>query len=263
MLEKNKMLKKLTIYELKKTWKQYALMCVIILVAGLFLGVFQIPRMAYDHSMNDNIHNIANIITTLYMMFIPSMLVLITVSLSKRYYKSLYMSEGYFSFTLPASITEVVSSKHLAGGVLMMAGMVATYISCFFALIIGDGQAKDITLYDVVEWFIMALVFMALAIVNLVVCNLSVTVGRLWTKHKLLGNVLCFGCLWTVIGIVAAIANYIMTEIACLVTPGPSYVWPEEAAYVIFAVDFICAGVLCYILDRVSIAITERTLNLD
>ncbi|MBO4457134.1 MAG: hypothetical protein J5802_05405 [Butyrivibrio sp.] len=260
MLEKNKMLKKLTIYELKKTWKKYALMCGIILAAGLFMGVFQIYKNTEIHS---TMRDIANNIVVLYMMGIPSILVLITTSLSKRYYKSLYMSEGYFSFTLPASIKEVVSSKHLAGIVLMMAGMVATYISLFFAVIVGGGQVKDITANDVGNGFVASVLFTVLAIVNLMVCNLSVTVGRLWTKHKLLGNVLCFGCLWAAIGIVASIANYIMIEIACLVTPGPSYVWPEEAAYVIFAVDFICAGVLCYILDRVSIAITERTLNLD
>ena len=264
MLEKNKMLKKLTIYELKKTWKTVALICGIILGAGLFMGVFHIYSLTDNRdAISETMYDIATLITFLYMMLIPSMVVLATVFLSKRYYKSLYMSEGYFSFTLPASVTEVVSSKMLVGVIWVIATMVSACISLFLTLVIGGGAIKDLATGDLGYLFWVWVVFMGLAIVNIFVCNLSVTVGRLWTKHKLIGTVLCFGCLWTVIGTLAGIFNYIMVMIACYVTTGPIYDWPEEAIYVFLAVDVICAGVLCYILNRVSVAVTDRTLNLE
>ena len=117
------MLKKLTKYELKKTWKIPALICGIILGTGLLLGLLHIIGLLGSNETGDT----QNVDLLLLISF--PLIIILSLYLIIRYYKSLYASEGYFSFTLPASIAEVVSSKMFAGTIWGIAVMAAYWIA--------------------------------------------------------------------------------------------------------------------------------------
>ncbi len=152
-----------------------------------FIGMFYIGIIA------------ANIITLIYLVI--------------RYYRSLYTSEGYLTFTLPVKSDMIVHSKVITGAVWVF----LSYICTFLALLIaGTGffRAADIPMDKIREGFeeinkvmgftdpgFIAIIVFAILITPIagILCMyFSVSIGQLWQSHKILGSVLCIIALYIV-----------------------------------------------------------------
>ena len=249
------MLKKLTKYELNKTWKIPALICGIILGTGLLLGLLHIIGLLGSNETGDT----QNVDLLLLISF--PLIIILSLYLIIRYYKSLYASEGYFSFTLPASIAEVVSSKMFAGTIWGIAVMAAYWIALNLS---SPGPLLETQSFGET---CMAISFIALTFMfivsNLWISYFSVTVGKSWKKHKLAGTIVCYFFTCFVVGIIALILSGLLRSFLYRTGGNNDGLMTDVKESIVTAAGCICAVILCFILKRVSISITEKTLNLE
>ena len=250
------MLKKLIKYELKKTWKIPALICGIIIVIGLLQGFFRITGLL---KLNES--GAGDIISSISFL----LMMLMSVYLPIRYYKSLYSSEGYFSFTLPASIAEVVSSKMIVGAIWIIAVMASPFItlplsSAFNSSAPGSEALSSDDICLTIAFIFFILMF---SLSNLWISYFSVTVGKSWQKHKLAGTLLCYFCTWLVVGLIALILTGSMEGFLYRIGGNNDGTVTELQRSITLAMDGIGGIILCFILTRASIAVTEDTLNLE
>ena len=133
---------------------------------------------------------------TLFILILPALATLAAIYMIRYYYKTLYSEQGYLSFTLPASITKVVSSKMI----VVFIWAVVYVISALPAIFIGEELVSK--LYDPfyepatsssflsILYFIFVLLMEALSqIMALFFC---MSLGQLSSKHKLRNTVLSY-----------------------------------------------------------------------
>ena len=120
------MLKKLIAYDLKKT--RPAMLAIIALlfipeIIGLITHAIM-EKLYYANSVkvdantiqvnSDNLpdlyYSLSNM-SIVFFLILPTIATIAAIYMIKYYHKTLYSVQGYLSFTLPSSITEVVSSK--------------------------------------------------------------------------------------------------------------------------------------------------------
>ena len=152
-----------------------------------FFGVFYIGIIA------------ANLVTLIYLVI--------------RYYRNLYTSEGYLTFTLPVKTDMIVHSKVITGSVWVFLSYLCTFISLFIAGV-GFVKATDVPLDEIkaalIEMnevlqfadpgFIAVMIFTILItpIAGVLCMYFSVSIGQLWQSHKILGSVLCVIALYII-----------------------------------------------------------------
>ncbi len=152
-----------------------------------FFGVFYIGIIA------------ANVVTLIYLVI--------------RYYRNLYTSEGYLTFTLPVKTDMIVHSKVITGSVWVFLSYLCTFISLFIAGV-GFIKSMDIPFDEIKAGFmeinkvmgftdpgLMATLIFAILITPIagVLCMyFSVSIGQLWQNHKVLGSVLCIIALYII-----------------------------------------------------------------
>lgn len=240
------MLKKLTIYEIKKTWKMIALICGIIICTGIFLGLVGEPP---HNSVLSNFSFLALMLQT-------SAFMMTFVYLPVRYYKSLYSAEGYLAFTLPASIKQVISSKMITGALWA----ITAFISISVGYSLHNQAARDVFSLEEISSAIVAFIILSLiAVSNIFISNFSVTIGCLWKKHKLIGTIICyvFTCF-----VVFLLATLLLKGLSAIMYNNDGVI-PDMQAWIIFAAEAISAVILCFLLNHTSAVITEKTLNLE
>ena len=214
------MLGKLIKHEFVATWKIFTLIDVVCLIAGVIVGIFM-----YNFPYLENLPEALSILLGMgfvgYIILLISVCVLSLVYVVVRYYKSLYTSEGYLTFTLPATVTEILSAKMLVGFIWQVINYLCVFLSgclAFGGFILWGIRSSDIILQDVVEsfgdvmneifgigWSPMLLVYILFLLVgiitNLLTFYFSISLGQLWQQHKVLGSIIFYFVVRFVIGL--------------------------------------------------------------
>lgn len=213
------MLGKLLKHDLIATWKVPVALDAVLIALGIFaaatLGTIKHASESFGMSVF-----MFSVIGVFYIGIIAANIITM-VYLVIRYYRNLYTSEGYLTFTLPVKTDMIVNSKVITGALWLFISYICTFISLFIA---GAGFIKMAGVsmeemrevlreaYNVLgfaqDGFMAILIFTILftPIAGILYLYFCVSVGQLWQNHKILGSALCVAALY--------IINQIMSQVA-------------------------------------------------
>ena len=214
------MLGKLIKHEFAATWRVMLVLSLILVGVGIsclccFAGLAAVIHNSPDYNSGALSFSVFSIVGFLLIASF-AVFILVKIYLVIRYYKNLYTAEGYLTFTLPASTTQIISAKVIVGTLWTLLTMFLLVID-FFCALFGFGfaitepteiAALPSDLIDIVTFDqsmllpLMVTIYILSAITTLLSYYFCITVGQLWRKHKILGAILCYVGLSIVIRIV-------------------------------------------------------------
>lgn len=269
------MLGKLVKHDFLSTWKvPVALDAVLI-----FLGILTAFAVQGIHSVGDSVGMsifMFSFVGVFYIGIIAANIITL-IYLVVRYYRNLYTSEGYLTFTLPVKTDMIVHSKVITGSVWMFLSYLFTVVSL---LIAGAGfiKATNVTPAELKESFtqinavmgltdpgfiaIMIFVFLITPISGILCMYFSVSIGQLWQNHKVLGSVLCIVALYIINQFISQIAFIGSGFWQMMGSPDVDAIFGRIYRNMMLIISIITAleGVAYYI---VCLVINRKCVNLD
>ena len=147
---------------------------------------------------------ISGVIALVYVMSLMASIFGVYVIIAMNYHKSLMSDKGYFYLTLPVSHDSHLISKLLGGAAFILISM-AVFVISFIPLFIGNVALPDILdflgdFWDVIKTYVLAkngiLILCLWALVALfgtqIMIFFCITVGQLFSRHRILGAFLAF-----------------------------------------------------------------------
>ncbi len=270
------MLGKLIKHEFKNTWMAMVLIYAITIFLGISGAIFFSILNSYNFLPEPWLEfwNMAGFLGAVAALSALSMIVIIFLVV--HYYKNLYSSQGYLSFTLPATATEVVSSRIIVSCIWMMLFYVSVFISFTSAILLisqfpalSDFSQAMTEFFDelikssssvifirTVTLIIFATMFSAIA--NIMQYFFCISVGQLWHKNKILGAVICYLGTSIVLGVVSGFINF-----GSLFFTSFSGTESSDFFFNYMLKNAIYSCVLILIFYFTSIFIANKKLNLD
>lgn len=270
------MLSKLLKYEFKSTYRTYlavyGVMVILCSATGLLdsigtLTQWQIPLFG--------------IFMLLSVLFLFAAVIITTVLNLNRFYRGLFLDEGYLIHTLPVHSWQILAAKLIPAmtwtvgtGIMMLLSMTLMAVTstavtldsmgAFFSAVVQSLHRLDLgDVWTVLKWCLLALLALAWVILQIYA---SITLGQLLPKHRVGGAVLIWFGLNLVQGWVvdlfshipvlseAGSGDYLLT-VGNLVLPSSSdaIVWLGAAVYLFWSVIFW----------TITQLLLERRLNLE
>ena len=127
------------------------------------------------------------------------------VFLTVRYYRNLYSSEGYLTFTLPVETGDILHAKMIVGYIWQISTYLLVAFSVFLTLsgiywnlpVAGKAEVSKALAHFVSELagFPLPLYILELLLAplySLMTVYFCISIGQLWYKHKIGGAVICY-----------------------------------------------------------------------
>ena len=263
------MLGKLIKHEFKATWRVLGLLDGALVVLGLigFLVMGTIKGFTESDIRNEGLQGliVASYMTwfALYFLAIFAANLGTTIFLTIRYYRSMYSTEGYLTFTLPVKTSQLLHAKLITGYLWAFFSYLLTALSVFFMGAGAVSQLPPKEQEEVFEGLMELLTFfkagtVALGAVTLLCSVLQgllfiffcVSVGQLWQKHKIASAVTRAVMSIATIGRLFAISSFMSFDVE-------SYYSGTLAITLVYS---LISGVLFYLVIRY---INDHRVNLD
>ncbi|MBQ8509241.1 MAG: hypothetical protein IJ493_04965 [Clostridia bacterium] len=217
------MLGKLIKHEFRATGAWVALLCAGVIV---FAGLTRLFMLLAD--MMELFAIPMGISMFFYVLLMIASVVVVVVLNIRRFYKNVYGDEGYLTLTLPVSRWKIIVSKLLVGVTWSLLSGLCALLSL---LIIASSQTLWQTLGEVMYYLgyafdeilyilrmpapllIVEIVLMAVISLfsGLLMCYASISLGQLFTGHRLLGSVIGYIGLNTVVQIITSAFSFALT----------------------------------------------------
>ena len=277
------MLSRLIRHEWKETWRIPVISFIVILFLTLvcFICFRQMEPPADENSINAG----AFVIMMLYCLIISCISMVVTIYIAIRFYRNLYTDEGYLMHTLPVTPRQLILAKLLVAALwVFVLSMLALWAICCILLFGLPAMAlvdMPVVISSLMEYFpqifgmgpvAFLLFYVVLSLVSafssVLIAYAAVSLGQLFTKHKVMASVLCY------IGftmLIQTISTLLMTpsltrlvlskDMVNTASAMPAYfgAYMREILLISMAGSAICA-VISYILTEY---IMRRQLNLD
>jgi len=217
------MLGKLIKYEFNATSRFFAISYPALLVTAILSKIFAAGGRV--EALRDNfIYSIVTMLLAfLYVGIIFAVLAGTTIFMIQRFYKNMLGDEGYLMHTLPVEPWQHVTSKILVSAVWMFVSFVVTALSI---CILVYGEIPEFALEEILrgirEGFSatgmnptgFAIWISVTSFISLFTFMLpfyaAISVGQLWRNHRILGSVLAYLGVYTVIQIISSIGLQII-----------------------------------------------------
>ncbi|MCR5591736.1 MAG: hypothetical protein K6F73_09430 [Lachnospiraceae bacterium] len=213
------MLGKLLKHDFIATWKVTVAIDALVIILGIMTAVVvqTIPHL--EDSIGMSLFTFS-FIGIFYIGIIAASIVTM-IYLVVRYYRNLYTSEGYLTFTLPVKTDMIIHSKVITGSVWMLLNYFCVFLSVFIAgtsflrtlKVSGEDMVEAVReIADFMGFadpgfiFVLALTAFITPIAAVLSLYFCVSIGQLWQGHKVLGAILCFIALY--------IANQMLAQVA-------------------------------------------------
>ena len=194
------MLSKLFKHEFKATARTF-----VVLYAGLlFLTILNklslLATQGTRITENPIWGMIQSFLMFLYVVMILAIVIVTIVIIIMRFYKNLLSDEGYLSFTLPVSVTQHLVSKLLVAAFWLFISILSVVASILILIWDADtapmlneawSQLKIVFGTEGGGMFIISLIiyFFISIFANPLVYYTSMSIGQLFTRHKVIGSV--------------------------------------------------------------------------
>lgn len=274
------MLGKLIKHEFIATWKYLLFINAVALVSGLLAAAVGYNASAYFDKLPEALQILLILGLVGYVFILFSATLLTTVCNVVRYYKSLYTTEGYLTFTLPATTTEILSAKMLVAiiwqvvtcicvllSVMMLIGSFILYGvhsgTVNLATMLREFHDEFLATFGIIDAlttsFYIIKIIMQL-ILNLMIFFFAITLGQLWQQHKIIGSIIAYFCIRFIYGIFSFFMNLFSGSLSILFSsmadPGRYFSHTTNVALIISIVVSVAMYIGC-------IVITDKKLNLD
>ena len=278
---------------IKHEWRGYKVSLIIIfavLAVTTLLTGLMIQTINPDH---DDVVSGLSLMITIFSIFLyyfgiigcilGSMLVI-----AVRFYKTCYTDQGYLTHTLPASPVQILSSKIITAVLhymLVAAGIVVSFIiiamSAFFrGEQLNPSEFSNVSfgeLYSEINinfenefgvsltlYFIVILLFAIISLISTIIITLGcVSLGQLFTKHRIIGAIIAFfgvNTILQIISFVATIPMYIKIGAAEMYNQNMT---PFEAISPSFLITILGTVVMAVIMYFVNLHMMTKKLNLE
>ena len=264
------MLGKLISHEWKATYKMMAILNIYLIVITL-IGHLMLSL----HILDNPSEAMAAIITLLiagYILSLISVSIAATIYLISRFYKNLYTDEGYLMHTLPVKPWELILSK---GVIAFFWFLVTSVIISGSALLLISSAASDFELIDM--WneatgaaakylnltpgaiiFLLVTFILISTVQGTFMFYASVSLGQLFKTHKLLGSIIFYVIIYSVIqffSTIIMIATGLTGEVAEAETI--TYFWG------LVGMTYSLTIISCVVFWFITEHMTRKKLNLD
>ena len=277
------MLSRLIHHEWKETWRIPVISFIVILFLTLvcFICFRQMEPPADENSINAG----AFVIMMLYCLIISCISMVVTIYIAIRFYRNLYTDEGYLMHTLPVTPRQLILAKLLVAALwVFVLSMLALWAICCILLFGLPAMAlvdMPVVISSLMEYFpqifgmgpvAFLLFYVVLSLVssfsNVLIAYAAVSLGQLFTKHKVMASVLCYIGFTMLIQTIStllmtpSLTRLVLSQDMVNTASGiPAYfgAYMREILLLSMAGSAICA-VISYILTEY---IMRRQLNLD
>ena len=277
------MLSRLIRHEWRETWRIPVISFLVILFLTLvcFICFRQMEPPADENSVNAG----AFVIMMLYCLIISCISTVVTIYIAIRFYRNLYTDEGYLMHTLPVTPRQLILAKLLVAALwVFVLSLLALWAICCILLFGLPAMAlvdMSVIIPALTEYFpqifgmgpVAFLLFYVLlslvsAFSSVLVAYAAISLGQLFSKHKVMASILCY------IGftmLIQTVSTLLMTPSLTRLVLSPDMVntasgipsyfgaYMREILLISMAGSVICA-VISYILTEY---IMRRQLNLD
>ena len=277
------MLSRLIHHEWKETWRIPVISFIVILFLTLvcFICFRQMEPPADENSINAG----AFVFMMLYCLIISCISMVVTIYIAIRFYRNLYTDEGYLMHTLPVTPRQLILAKLLVAALwVFVLSMLALWAICCILLFGLPAMAlvdMPVVISSLMEYFpqifgmgpvAFLLFYVVLSLVSafssVLIAYAAVSLGQLFTKHKVMASVLCYIGFTMLIQTIStllmtpSLTRLVLSQDMVNTASGiPAYfgAYMREILLISMAGSAICA-VISYILTEY---IMRRQLNLD
>lgn len=194
------------------------LRCLIPLYLILFFTTITVIGLSYITFITDKLPFITNLFFFGYILSLILLSAFTIVLVIYRFYKNFMTGEGYLMFTLPASTHALILSKLTTA----MLSIIVTFFLVFASIfLVGNTVSRSVhldipmqsfSLSNYVDhlgigniFYIIILVILAIALQTLFY-YLCISIGQMITQNKLIGSLIAYIALSTILQVVALIA---------------------------------------------------------
>lgn len=279
------MLKKLMKYELRATGRIFLPFFGALLALSILNRIFyssRVDKILDTLRQNDKglpIEVIRILSAVIFVFLICAIFALTVIVMIQRYYKNLLGDEGYLMFTLPVKPWQLITSKMVISAMWLIVSGIVTVLAC---ILLAAGMQDIIHIFmgipDVLNTedgaqALHSILLLAEVGVLLLVClcdfilltYAAITIGQLWSAHKLLGAFGAFLALNTAFQIVTFFVTWVTGNL--LNHLDFPYRWANEHAIALvhggmWTVILWCAllGGVCFIISNLLL---QKKLNLE
>ncbi len=199
-----------------------------------------------------------------------------------RFYKTMYSDEGYLTHTLPLNVHQLIISKGAAASLWIMISTLITTVSVvililslipaseyqnaqqdFRNLINSYNQASSVSIF----WLVVLLVLSVIisSIYSFLFFSASMSIGQLFTRHKVLGSILAYFGIYTVLQIVIFVVM-LATGFYSYMVLSSNFSTPDgiiSYMFTIINISLITSVLTCVGFYYVTYHFTNKKLNLD
>ena len=216
---------------MKATYKVMLLINAIVLALGI-VGHFILGSAFFQ---NQGLSMLQGSALGVYILGIVAAFIITIIYIMVRYYKTMYTTEGYLTFTLPVSTTSIINAKVINGFIWRLVNTSVTIFSVFILISsvfftedidwseMGPAMEEFTRLTGVSFGYIVT-VFVIMTIMScltgVLVYYFCLTVGQLWQKHKVVGAILTY--------IVIYVVNQVLTMAIMLTTGFSKFMYMTE-----------------------------------
>lgn len=216
------MVGKLFKYEAKYYLRLFIPFGIIVLASALFM------RILFEFKMDNVVYDI--IYGSTQLLFGVSIAVCfgtVTALSITRFYKNLYGSEGYLSFTLPVTATAHITSKLLASFVFYMAALLVSFVGFgiatageVFAEFVKAGVYLFKLFFKQYEWELVLFIFeilmcaLALLVFEILLFYTCISLGQIAKKAKVLMSFVYYFIYYAITQVIGTIAVIVITVLS-------------------------------------------------
>lgn len=216
------MLRKLIKYDFKALSHYLIVIHAMLLITAVLGRLLFVGRLMSDPGRLSNAGAIATIIgiiiyVILFMTAVFGTMLMIAIC----FYKNLYSDEGYLTHTLPVTRGQLLISKTVSGSVWMLLDMMMVILSLFILVLTRPVLDSFSSSWDELLsamgfpastgygkiLLAFAVLFIVSAVGNVVLIYVSITIGQLFSNHRVLGAVVVYFVINTIVSIICSIAG--------------------------------------------------------
>lgn len=211
---------------------------------------------------------------TFYVLLIMATSFVTMIFLVIRFYKSLFSNEGYLTFTLPVTANQLLISKI---GVSLLWYIIdsITLILSIFVLVINEktwnsfidylptfhNGLEEVIGFSGIGGILFLILYIVVYILSIILMfDVSICIGQLMSKHKVLGAILSYIGIYMLLQTIAYIA---MFAFGALTMDAKSTSIILNTYHILVPCSLIFFIVLCSIYYFISKYIMKNKLNLD
>ena len=220
------MLRKLIKYDFKALSRYLIVIHAMLLITAVLGRLLFVGRIMSDPGRLSNAGAIATIIgiiiyVILFMTAVFGTMLMIAIC----FYKNLYSDEGYLTHTLPVTRGQLLISKTVSGSVWMLLDMMMVILSLFILVLTRPVLDSFSSSWDELLsamgfpastgygkiLLAFAVLFIVSAVGNVVLIYVSITIGQLFSNHRVLGAVVVYFVINTIGSIICSIAGTVFS----------------------------------------------------